>query len=274
MERTVRNPWLKVGILLSFIVMVGVNALANLLPLNGVNTGEVSDAYQNLFTPAPLTFAIWGVIYLGLLGYVIGQLTPARVERDPARQKMLVQVGVLFILSSLANAGWIFAWHYRQIALSMAFMVLILAALLRIGWLLRTPHCNPAEELTLRMPFGLYIGWITVATIANATALLVSLGWSGFGLSQPFWTVAILLVGTAIAGVTMYQLRNAAYGLAVLWAYVGILIRHASPAFYAGAYPILITFSIVCLVVLLAVWVVSAIHMRRVAACQLPTDKS
>ena len=269
MDVTVRATWRKIGVLAAYIVMLTVNALANILPLNGKDTGAISNQYANLFTPAPLTFAIWGAIYLLLLIYVIAQLLPTKTEAVIARQAMLRELSSWFMVTSLLNAGWIFAWHYEQIALSMVIMVALLLGLMRVAWMLRAPHCNFREELTLRIPFGLYFGWITVATIANATVLLKSLSWNGFGISDPVWTVILLTVGAAIAAVTMYRIRSVAYGLAVLWAYAGILNRHLS-APYSGQYGLVIGFTVAMLVVLLAALIVTGIHMRKVAACALP----
>lgn len=270
MDVTVHTPWRKIGVLLAFLVMVAVNALANALPLNGVPTGAVADRYQNLFTPAPLTFAIWGAIYLLLIVYTVFQLLPAKAEANIARQAMLKELSLLFMGTSLINAGWIFAWHYDRIALSLVLMVVLLLGLMRAAWLLRAPHCNPREELALRMPFGLYFGWITVATIANVTVWLKSIQWDGFGLSEPVWTAAILVVGAAIAAVTMYRIRNVAYGLAVLWAFAGILNRHLSAQWYGSQYALVVGFTIAMLVVLLAALVLTGIHMRKVAACAVP----
>ncbi len=274
MDVSVKQTWRKVTVLVSFIIMVAVNALANTLPLNGVMTGAVADRYQNLFTPAPLTFGIWGVIYLLLLIYVVFQLIPVRDGGDPARQLLLNKVSLWFGISSLLNAGWIFAWHYDQIPLTMVFMVLLLLALMRVGWLLRAPHCSPREEMALRLPFGVYFGWITVATIANVTVLLRSLNWDALGLSEPVWTVLILVIGVLIASFTMYRIRNVGYGLAVLWAFTGILIRHISPLWYGGQYTQIITVTIAALAVLFVALVMTAIHMRKVAACTIETPES
>lgn len=270
MEVTVKQVWRKAAVALAFVVMLTVNALANVLPINGIQTGDVSNLYPNLFTPAPYTFAIWGAIYLLLLAYVAFQLLPVKATTDPVRQKMLREIALLFTGTSLLNAGWIFAWHYRALELSMVLMVLLLLGLMRIGWLLRQPHCNPREELALRMPFGLYFGWITVATIANAAALLKDLQWNGFGLSDEVWMIAILIVGAAIAAVTMYRIRSVAYGLAVLWAFIGILVRHASAQWYGGAYGAVVAVTVAMIALLAAGVTVTAVHMRRVAACALP----
>lgn len=270
MDVTVKQPWLKAAVTLSFLVMLTVNALANALPINGMQTGAVSDLYPNLFTPAPYTFAIWGAIYLMLLVYVVFQLLPAKGDGGPERQKMLREVALLFTGTSLLNAGWIFAWHYRILGLTVVLMVLLLLGLMRIGWLLREPHCDPREELALRIPFGLYFGWITVATVANVSALLKSMDWNGFGLSEDVWMAAILVVAAAIATVTMYRIRSVAYGLVAVWAFIGILIRHTSSQWYAGSHTLVVGMTIALIAALAASVVVTAVHMRRVAACNLP----
>ncbi|MCE5342895.1 MAG: tryptophan-rich sensory protein [Eubacteriales bacterium] len=268
MNLSVTNKGMKVGILLSYLTMITVNALANILPINGVNTGEASARYETLFTPAGYTFGIWGVIYLLLAVYVIFQMLPSKGEKAIGTPGLADKVGRMFILSSLLNAGWIFAWHYNHITLSLGFMLLILATLMRAGWLLREPHCNPKEEMTLRIPFGVYFGWITVATIANASVWLVSRHWDGFGIAPEWWTVIILVVGVAILGVTMYRIRSAAYGITALWAYTGILVRHLTNAGYAGKYTLIIVTVAVSLAVLLILTVMTGVHMRRVAACK------
>ena len=269
MEVSVKKRWMKIAVLVSLVLMLAVNALANLLPLNGVNTGEVSAQYDNLFTPAPYTFSIWGMIYLMLTVYTVFQLLPVHTEGNTLAQKRLLHLGWVFVLTSWVNAGWIFAWHYRLLLLTMVLMLALLGLLMRAGWLLRQPHCDPKEELALRIPFNLYFGWITVATIANAAALLVSLQWNGFGLSPTFWTVAILVVGVAIASVTMYRIRSVAYGLVAVWAYVGILVRHTDARWYHGAYPVIVITLVISLAALLAMVILAGIHMRKVAACKI-----
>jgi hypothetical protein len=270
MDVSVKDIRIKIGVLLGFLVMVTVNALANILPINGINTGEVSARFDTLFTPAATAFAIWGAIYLMLAVYVLFQWLPSKTHGGEERQMLLRKVGSWFILNSLVNAGWIFAWHYGQFALSLVLMLLILFSLGRIGWLLRVPHCSPKEELALRVPFGLYFGWITVATVANVSVLLVSVGWDGFGISPIYWTAAVLLIGLAIAGVTMYAVRSVAYGLSVAWAFAWILYRHLSSSGYGGQYPQIIAAAALSLGVLLTMLVVTGVHMRRVAACKAP----
>lgn len=268
MDVSVSSRWLRIGVLLIFVGMVAVNALANALPLNGVNTGQVSALYPNLFTPAPYTFGIWGLIYLMLAVYTGFQVLGRSVAEGP-RRKMLTEVAKLFIGTSILNAGWIFAWHYGQMALTAVLMLGLLIGLARIGWLLRTPHCSPVEELALRIPFALYFGWITVATVANITVLLVHLQWDGFGIAAPIWTALILTVASVIAAVTMYRIRSVAYGLAVVWAFVGILVRQTSANGLQGMYPLVTGFTVALLVGLVGMLIPTAIHMRRSAACEV-----
>jgi hypothetical protein len=249
--RTARPPirWLAA---IAYVVMVAVNALANTLPINGVQTGEVSDAYPNLFAPAPLTFSIWGLIYLLTALYALYQLGLFRGRGTRLPERVLDRVSLYFLISSLANAAWIFAWHYDAIALSMVLMLVILGCLLAILVALRGREMEARERLLVRLPFSVYAGWITVATIANATTLLVNLGWDGFGLSEPVWTVLVLLVGLAIAIATILREADVAYGLVIVWAYTGILIRHTSAGGFAGQYTAVIVTVIVALVALLA----------------------
>ena len=231
--------------LVILIVMVAVNAMANILPINGVGTGEVSDSYPNLFAPAGLTFAIWGVIYLLLALFVVfGFFTPS--SKEAAGRLKLVRT--FFIISSLANAAWIFMWHYGLLPLSLILMLIILVSLIIVSTNLAGKPLPFRERLFLRLPFSVYFGWITVATVANVTALLVDLGWDGFGLSESSWTIVILIIATLIALAVISKNRDWAYGSVVVWAYCGILIKHLDPVKgFAGQYTLVIITVSICL---------------------------
>lgn len=224
---------LKIVNILSFIIMVIVNALANILPINGITTGKVSDSYPNLFAPAGITFSIWGVIYLLLAGFIIYQ---ARYSKDGANIDTFKQISTYFIISSIANSIWIFSWHYRIIPLSMILMIVILVSLIMINQKMSNRQFTPKEKIFVKIPFSVYFGWITVATIANATTLLVSLGFGGLGLSEQVWTIIIISVGAVIGTVTLLKNKDITYGIVVLWAYLGILIKHISSKGFAGKY--------------------------------------
>jgi hypothetical protein len=251
MERTRNTATIRIITVVTFLAMVIVNALANTLPINGVNTGGVSDSYPNLFAPAGLTFAIWGVIYLLLLGYTLYQVGLFQEDSSASKAALLDRIGVIFSISSVANAAWIFSWHYHLIPLSMLLMVVILVCLILINQTINSEELSAREKLFVRPPFSVYWGWITVATIANATTLLVSVGWGGFGISEPAWAAIIISVGLLIGVATMLKNRNIAYGLVLIWAYVGILIKHTSASGFAGQYSAVIAVVIVCLVLLI-----------------------
>lgn len=239
----------KIVTAISFLIMITVNALANILPINGTTTGDVSDAYPNLFAPAGITFSIWGVIYFLLFIYVIFQL----IVKDKKVEQVLNKINVYFIISSLANAVWIFLWHYQLIAWSVLFMFIILYSLIKISSLINQTQLNLKDRVYAKVPFGVYFGWITIASIANITTLLVSWGWKDFIFTDQIWTIIILLVGAVIASMTTIKERNIAYGLVPVWAYFGIYLKHSSPAFFNKMYPNVITTSLICILIFVIV---------------------
>jgi len=249
---TIRGA-IKVVVLLTYLAMIATNVLANALPLNGRRTGDVSDAYPSLFTPAGVTFSVWGVIYLLLGAHVLYQLGLFRDGPDTAEQSALLnRVGMLFAVSSLANTAWVFAWHYDHIPLSAVLIVVILVCLALISTALRRANLSGRRRWFIGVPFSVYFGWTTVAVVANITVLLVSLNWDGFGLAESTWAVIIVGVAMAIGTVTMVRNRDMAYGLVLIWAFIGILIRQTSADGFAGRYPAIIAAVIASLVIYVA----------------------
>ncbi len=234
---------------LAYVAMVVVNALATLLPINNRTTGEISDAYPNIFAPAGATFSIWGVIYLLLGAYVAYQVTQfLRRKKSPPRESREIQT--LFAVSSVINGLWIFAWHYDWIGASVVLMLALLGTLIAIADRSNSATLAPQEKTLTKIAFGTYFGWITVATIANITVFLVQLGWNGFGLPDTFWMILVLAVGVVISVLRTWKDNNLAYGLVPVWAYGGIWLKHTSPEGFAGQYPSVITAVLVCLAVL------------------------
>lgn len=238
----------KIMVVVTFLIMIAVNALANILPINGQTTGEVSNSYPNLFAPAAITFAIWGLIYLLLAAFTLYLLGFFQNFSDRIKANLLNKVGIVFSISSIANAAWIFSWHYNKIPLSMVLMAVILCCLILINCLIKDERLTTKEKLFISLPFSVYFGWITVATIANATTLLVSIGWDGFGISEPTWAVIIIIAGMLIGTATMIINKDIAYGLVLLWAYAGIYIKHTSENGFAGQYPAVIYTVIACMI--------------------------
>jgi len=199
--------------LVFFAGMIVMNYLANALPLNGKTTGQLSDAYQNLFVPAGITFSIWGIIYMLIAAFSIFQFTgKGRIISD--------NIGWLFALSCFFNGLWIVAWHYEKLPLSLLIMAGLLVTLILLNLALKGQPWGLAKAT-----FGIYLGWICIATIANVTALLVSYNWNGFGISQEMWAIIMILAGTLIATLTIFRMNNPFIGLAVIWAFAGIIIK-------------------------------------------------
>ncbi len=238
--------FIKILVAVTYVAMVVVNFLANGLPINNRSTGEISDAYPNLFAPAGLTFSIWGVIYLLLFGYVLYQF----VQKDQKREDLFQKINPFFIATSLANISWVFVWHYDSIGLSVLIMATLLFLLIKIADILRAEQFTTREKLFMWAPFSVYFGWITVAAIANITVFLVSIGWNGFGVADYVWTSVIVLVGAVIGILRMRKDRNVVYGLVLVWAYLGILLKHVSSDGFGGQYPSIIATVIACLIAL------------------------
>jgi hypothetical protein len=240
-----KNTFIKVVAGLAYVAMVVVNFLANGLPINNRSTGEISDAYPNLFAPAGPAFSIWGLIYLLLAGYVFYQF----VKKDENTESLIQKINPFFIATSVANISWIFAWHYDYLGLSVLIMGLLLVLLIKIANILRTEQFSGVEKVTIWSAFSVYFGWITVATIANITVFLVSIGWDGFGISDIVWTIIVLIVGSIIGILRMYKDKNIIYGLVVIWAYLWILFKHFSATGFDGQYQSIIVTTILCLIV-------------------------
>jgi hypothetical protein len=203
------------------------NALANAVPLNGMNTGQISALYPNLFVPAGLTFSIWGLIYSWLLAFVVGGVVAAR-RNDPDR--LLERIGPWFVVNMLANGAWIFAWHWRVVPLSLLLMLVILGSLLAMYLRLGT-GVRPAgalETWVFRAPISLYLGWITVATVANATALVIDLGAPPFGTVPAIVTVLVILTVVGITGRMLADRRDLVFAAVVAWALLGIVLKRSA----------------------------------------------
>lgn len=215
--------------MLGFLGVVIINGLANALPINNNTTGELSDQYPNLFVPTGLTFSIWGVIYVLLAIFAIYQLI-ILIRKDTQNSSFIEKIGLLFFGSCVANIGWIFAWHYEIVSLSLVFMLLLLGCLIAIYVRLGIGKWDSSktERYLVHLPFSVYLGWITIATIANVTALLVDINWNTFGLGEPFWTVLVIVVGIAITLATLFTRNDIFYCLVVDWALLGILIKRLS----------------------------------------------
>ena len=205
---------------LGLVAVLVTNYLANALPIAGRTPAEVSDLFPTLFTPAGFTFGIWGLIYLLLLAFVVYQV---RFWGKPT-PVFMQKIGWLFALSCVANAAWLPAFHSLQIGLAMFIMLLLLGSLVLIYLRLDIGRAvvPRAERWLVHLPFSVYLGWITVATIANASILLTHLGWNGEPGGAQFWTLLVMAAAVAIALWATFGREDFAYALVILWALFGI----------------------------------------------------
>lgn len=231
----------QIVVLLSVLATLIINGLANALPFNGLTTGEISDRFQVYFVPAGYVFSIWGIIYLGLMAFAVYQALPAQRANPRLRA-----IGGWVVLGSLANSLWIVLWHYEQFPLTLLAMLVLLFSLIRtylnlgIGRL----SVSKAESWLVHLPFRIYLGWITVATVANVSTLLHILQWDGFGIPPEVWFSLILIAVLAIVGWVNATRRDVAFTLVILWALAGIAIKHS--AVRAVVVPTWLTFALVC----------------------------
>ncbi len=220
--------WLNLYAVIAIIVF---NALANAIPFNNKTTGEISDQFQVYFVPAGYVFSIWGLIYFALAVFAIYQLLPGELGN-----KRIERIGYLFIASSIANICWLFSWHYEMFSLSVVIMLVLLVSLVAIYLRLDIGRVQASsrERWFLEVPFSLYLGWITVATIANITTFLDYTGWEGWGIPPETWAMLLLII-TAIVGVLVtLTRRDAVYMGVFVWALAGIAVKQAETAVVAN----------------------------------------
>lgn len=210
----------QIMIVVAVIVTITINALVNILPINGLDTGQISDQFQVYFVPSGYVFSIWGLIYLALIAFAVYQALPPQRENP-----RLAGISGLFILSSLANCAWIFLWHYEMFGLTLVAMLTLLISLILIYFRLgigKDSKVSSGETWAVRVPFSIYLGWITVATIANVSDVLYFINWNGWGIGPLAWTVIMLVVAVVIASLMAITRRDVAYLLVLVWAFTGI----------------------------------------------------
>jgi benzodiazapine receptor len=216
---------LKWSNIIAFVATVIINGLAGSTTLiGGVNTAEISDANPTLITPAGYVFSIWGIIYILLAIFVIYQALPSQKEKEYTKK-----IGWLFVLSSTANIVWIFLWQYQILSASVILIFLLLATLIAIYLRLNIGKSTASlrEKLAVHAPFSVYLGWITIASIANVAVFLVSEKWDGFGISPETWATLIIIVALAITLLVLATRRDIAYGLVIAWALTGIAVNQS-----------------------------------------------
>jgi len=218
---------------LNIVFLIGtlvVNYLANSLPIGGMNTGELSALYPTMFTPAGFTFAIWGLIYLLLITFTT-YLAWGIYKEDPKASKIIHQIGPWFIVSCIANMSWILLWHSQMVGLALLVMIVLW---LSIFMLYKTVDQNWLEDsfetsFAVCIPFSVYLGWISVALVANVSVFLVDLGWDGFGIPFAVWTMLMLGIIGLIGIFVLYREGDTAMVTVFIWALWGIINKPDLP---------------------------------------------
>jgi hypothetical protein len=238
--------------LLTVVLALTVNVLASTLPLNGQNTGEISDRFQVYFVPAGYVFSIWGIIYIGWIAFTIFQFQPSQKESPRLRK-----LGYLFAIGNIANAAWLFCWHYNVFGLSVLVMLallgLLIASYLRLD--VNRTSVTRVEYWSVDTMFSVYLGWITVATVANITDWLYFVGWDGFGISAQVWAVIMLAIASLLGLAMAITRRDVGYLAVLVWAFIGIAAKQTSA-------PMVVTSAWIAAVVMAGLVIFSLIRRR------------
>ena len=205
--------------LIGYLLVVTINAAANIIPINGQQTGEVSNKLNVLFTPAGYVFSIWGLIYILLGIWVLRQWLPSRISAP-----VYEAVGLRFFISCLLNTAWIFCWHYNQFGVSVVVMILLLLSLIDIYLRIKSVSYRRIDLL----PFSIYLGWISVATIANISYWLTYIEWNQWGLTAESWTIIMMTISCILAIIFLRRQQDVAYVLVFIWALIGIGVANLS----------------------------------------------
>lgn len=212
--------------LVAILATFTINILSNFFPPEGLNIGEIANTVLSevQVLPASYAFAIWGLIYLGLIAYGVYQLLPSQ-RHDPT----LRRVDYLLIVACIAQIVWVYLFTTRSFWLSVLAILVILLSLIGAYQYLRGDRRGVLwqEKWLALIPFSIYLGWISVATIVNVASALYVSGWNGWGIGTPVWASFVLLVGAVIAAIAAVQRNDNAFTLVFIWAYVAIAVRQS-----------------------------------------------
>lgn len=251
----------QIAICTSFVIMILINSLANILPLNGMTTGQLSDLYPNLLVPIGYTFSIWGLIYISLTSYVIYQFKFNKKYPDN-HDHVIKKINTYFVISNVLNALWIIAWHYKYIYLSMIIIFLMLVSLILIRTTIsQRINLNKKEVWYVKNPFSIYLGWIIVANFLNLIVVLDDL-FNGFGIDIEIYT-SIFIVLALIVGVTLIKIyKEKLLPVVFIWAFGGILFKHIE--IYEMKYRIIIsTVAVAMLICVISIITIKYIELKK-----------
>lgn len=247
MDKT-KKAWVNA---LFFVATLVINTLGALGLINGFSQKQISDMYVTLITPSPATFSIWSIIYSLLLISVIVMIVK---KDDPYYESSVNQISVFFRISCILNISWIVAFSYLQIELSVLFIMGFVITLSLIC--MELLKFNDGKRWLLPLCFGIYTGWLFIATVVNTAAMLVKLKWNGFGVADDIWAIITLIIAILLVVVVLSKIRNAAFPLPIAWAYFGIYQFLNAPEGFKGEYSLLQNIALAGVVVLVALAVI------------------
>ena len=243
MDRT-KKAWIN---LIFLVVTLAINTLGALGIINGLSQKEISDMYLTLITPSPSTFNIWSVIYSLLIISIIVMIVK---KKDPYYERAIDRISILFWVSCILNIAWIVAFSYLQIELSVLLIFGLVISLSIIC--LKLLKIQEGKRWLLPLSFGIYTGWLFIATVVNIAAMLVKLEWDGFGIADNIWAIVILIIAVVLVFLVLMKNRNAAFPLPIAWAYFGIFQFLKAPQGFNGEYALLQTIALMGMFVLIS----------------------
>jgi len=260
--KRVKQAWVN---LIFLVVTLVINTLGAMGLINGLTQREISDMYVTLITPSPATFTIWSVIYSLLLISMIAMIIK---KDDPYYQRAVDQISNLFRISCILNIAWIIAFSLVLVEVSVLFILGFVITLALIC--MKLLEIREGKRWLLPASFGLYGGWLFIATVVNTAAALVKLNWTGFGLTQETWGSIMLVVAILLLIGVVLKIRNAVFPLPIAWAYFGINQILNSPTGFDGEFATLEIVSLIGMAVLL---IISVILFVRNHFAVLPEEK-
>ncbi len=250
-----RDIFRQISIIIVTIITLTINSLATTLPLNNKTTAELSDSFLVRFVPAGYVFSVWGIIYTGLIAYTVWQALPK--NRENARMR---SIGWWFVLGSVANTLWLVFWHYQHVAITLPIMLVLLGTLIyTVIVFKKIPASRLAERICVDVPFSIYLGWISVATVVNATVVLFDNGLKPADDVAILTAVGLVVVAVLLAVSQRVLRRDTAYGMVIAWALYGVGVKQGIylNAGLMPAAPLLVTvasYAAQALAIVLALW--------------------
>jgi len=238
---------IRVLVAVVFGLMLGIRIFTNFFKTNGISLGGISNLNSNLFLPTSFTFLFWEVVNFALFAFVIYFLFAYRTIEENKKEDLYIYVAIGFAFSEIANIAWIFSWYYGLILLSMICIGILLLCVCFIDLRIRKEELDTEDIIFLRVPFSLYSGWIMFIAFVNATLFMQNFLWDGFGVTNDFWTILLICFTAIFTLITIISGRDPAYGIVILWAFIGILIKHISLNGFKGFYSDIIVEVIVCM---------------------------